>query len=332
MDPNNPASFFHRKERLSTGRTYHFVDQLPEEFHSQTTTLLCIHGFPDLWYGWRYQVKPWVQLGFRVVVPTMLGYGDTDRPADPGEYTTKKLCADLIALLDLLGVEKAVVIGHDWGSFIASRMALWHPTRLLALVLMSIPYTPPLRRYITVQEIAHRLPNLKYQVYFSDPSFTPEVEAALLPFLGAVFLPPGNDIKFTDVSLWPKIFGEGHLPNPPSVLTPQEMNYYYSQLKKGMTGPLNYYRTSQYRFDEETANLPSLLPSDLSVLFLWGTSDPAAMPIQVDNARKFVPRLRDVALEGRGHWIMVEAKDEVTDTISSWLGDLGLISPQKPKL
>ncbi len=80
------------------------------------------------------------------------------------------------------------------------------------------------------------------------------------------------------------------------------------------------------------ADLPSFLPSDLSVLFLWGTSDPAAMPIQVGNACKFVPRLRDVAFEGRGHWIMVEAKDEVTNTISSWLGDLGLLSPQKAKL
>ncbi len=49
MDSNNPASFNHRKERLSTGRTYHFVDQLPDTFHSQSTTLLCIHGFPDLW-------------------------------------------------------------------------------------------------------------------------------------------------------------------------------------------------------------------------------------------------------------------------------------------
>ncbi|KAK0491363.1 hypothetical protein IW261DRAFT_83881 [Armillaria novae-zelandiae] len=111
------------------------------------------------------------------------------------------------------------------------------------------------------------------------------------------------------------------------------MRYYYTQLKKGMTGPLNYYRTSQYRFDEEkAANLPSFLPSNLPVLFLWGTSDPVAMSIQVGNARKFVPRLRDVALEGRGHWIMVEAKDEVTDTISGWLVDLGLLSSQRSKL
>ncbi len=53
-------------------------------------------------------------MGFRVVVPTMLGYGDTDKPVDPAEYTTNKLCADLIALLDLLGVKKAVSLTCDY--------------------------------------------------------------------------------------------------------------------------------------------------------------------------------------------------------------------------
>jgi len=51
MDPQNPASFNHRTELLSTGRTYHFVDQLPKNYEPTTTpTLLCVHGFPDLWY------------------------------------------------------------------------------------------------------------------------------------------------------------------------------------------------------------------------------------------------------------------------------------------
>jgi len=91
----------------------------------------------------------------------MLGYGGTDKPLDAEEYSTKKLCADLAALLDIVGVSRAVssrncdyrswmssgpffdpsvilaiieiVIGHDWGSYIAGRFALWHPDRLLAL-------------------------------------------------------------------------------------------------------------------------------------------------------------------------------------------------------
>lgn len=136
METNNPASFNHRTELLSTGRTYHFVDQWPANYNSaQTPTLLCVHGFPDLWYGWRFQIKPWVEKGYRVVVPDMLGYGKTDMPLNSDEYSTKKLSNDLAALLDVLDIRKAVIIGHDWGAFTVSRFALWHPDRLLALIM-----------------------------------------------------------------------------------------------------------------------------------------------------------------------------------------------------
>jgi soluble epoxide hydrolase/lipid-phosphate phosphatase len=65
----------------------------------------------------------------------MLGYGGSDAPVDPAQYTTKRLTGDLAALLTALGVNRAVVVGHDWGSFAAGRFALWHPDRVLALVL-----------------------------------------------------------------------------------------------------------------------------------------------------------------------------------------------------
>jgi soluble epoxide hydrolase/lipid-phosphate phosphatase len=125
--PQNPASFNHRLERLSTGRTYHFVDQLPPNYQPLTTpTLLCVHGFPDLWYfflcclctpspyriyryGWRYQIGPW-STKFRVVVPDMLGYGSTDKPQAPSEYSTRLLSNDLVAILDLIGVHEAVCV------------------------------------------------------------------------------------------------------------------------------------------------------------------------------------------------------------------------------
>jgi soluble epoxide hydrolase/lipid-phosphate phosphatase len=116
----HPASFNHRRELLDTGRTYHFVDQLPPNYQPSTPTLLCVHGFPDLWYGWRYQIGPW-STKFRVIVPDMLGYGSTDKPLAPSEYSTRMLSDDLAALLDLVGVEKAVCV-------------LFRPTRLTEIV------------------------------------------------------------------------------------------------------------------------------------------------------------------------------------------------------
>ena len=59
-------------------------------------------------YGWRYQIGPWVRRGHRVVVPDMLGYGGSDKPENPSEYSAKKLCGDPAALLDFLGVSQAV--------------------------------------------------------------------------------------------------------------------------------------------------------------------------------------------------------------------------------
>ncbi len=128
MDPKNPNSFCLREISLTTGRDYQFVDEVPDNYSdtAYTPTLLCLHGFPDLWqaalspvlylviiqnpgrYGWRHQIGPWVRSGYRVVVPTMLGYGETDKPSSPAEYTMKKLCADLVALLDFLNIEKPV--------------------------------------------------------------------------------------------------------------------------------------------------------------------------------------------------------------------------------
>ncbi len=65
------------------------------------------HGWPELWYSWRHQLHALAEAGFRAIAPDMRGYGGTDAPADPAEYTMNILCADMAGLLDALGIEKA---------------------------------------------------------------------------------------------------------------------------------------------------------------------------------------------------------------------------------
>ncbi|KAI3616671.1 epoxide hydrolase [Moniliophthora roreri] len=320
MNPQDPSSFNHRTERLKTGRKYHFIDQKPQNYNSKRTpTLLCIHGFPDFWYGWRYQIGPWVQKGCRVVVPDMLGYGGTDKPVEPSEYTTKKLCNDLAALLDLLEIRKAVVLGHDWGAFTVGRFALWHPDRLLALVILSVAYTPPSPIYISVEEVAKRAPDLGYMID---------------TFARLVYQSPtaGMDLNLTNLSTsGPNPFRELEIPNGDLVLNEKELHVICNELSKGMNGPLNYYRTARFRHQEElAANLPSNLRPDLPVLFIWGTLDKTTTKMMICKAHEFIPRLQDVALEGRGHWLMVEAKDEITERVMGWLE--GLMVEAKGKL
>jgi soluble epoxide hydrolase/lipid-phosphate phosphatase len=65
----------HNHVKLKTGHMYHYVDQKPDPAHATGNTMICLHGFPDQWFGWRNQIEPWSRAGYRVLVPSMLGYG-----------------------------------------------------------------------------------------------------------------------------------------------------------------------------------------------------------------------------------------------------------------
>jgi len=109
----------------------------------------------------------------------------------------------------------------------------------------------------------------------------------------------------------------------PSVLSDEELQYYLRQFKENMLGPLSYYRTTKIRYEEEkAAQLPSAFRPDLPVLCLWGTADLTSIPVAIRRAHKFVPQLQDIALEGKGHWLMVEAQEFVTEKVPQWLNSL----------
>src|SRR6185436_2133824 len=111
------------------------------EAGSGPLVLLC-HGFPESWYSWRHQLAALADAGYHVVAPDQRGYGQTDRPAAVASYTQLHLVGDVVGLLDALGEEQAVVIGHDWGAPIAWNTALLRPDRVRGVVGLSVPYTP----------------------------------------------------------------------------------------------------------------------------------------------------------------------------------------------
>jgi pimeloyl-ACP methyl ester carboxylesterase len=104
--------------------------------------LLC-HGFPDLWCSWRAQMAALAAAGFRVAAPDMRGYGGTDAPTDPAKYTMLHHVGDMVALVQALGEQQAVVVGHDWGAPTAWHAALLRPDIFRAVAGLSVPYSPP---------------------------------------------------------------------------------------------------------------------------------------------------------------------------------------------
>ena len=110
-----------RKSTLSTGRTYSYAYAPPTPSVPSKPCLLFLHGFPGSSFDWRHQVPYFLDRGYGLIVPDLLGYGDTDKPLEKEAYRMKSMCDDIIALLDLVKEEgqvgrggEIVAIGHDW--------------------------------------------------------------------------------------------------------------------------------------------------------------------------------------------------------------------------
>src|ERR1700730_9338934 len=103
--------------------------------------ILC-HGFPESWYSWRHQIEALSAAGFHAVAPDMRGYGQTESPQAIDQFTLLHLVGDVIGLLDALGVETAVIAGHDWGAPVAWHAALLRPDRFRAVIGLSVPFIP----------------------------------------------------------------------------------------------------------------------------------------------------------------------------------------------
>ncbi|RYG61909.1 alpha/beta hydrolase, partial [bacterium] len=129
--------------------------------------LLC-HGFPETSYSWRHQLSALAEAGFRAVAPDLRGYGATQRSEEIDSYTLFHLVGDMVSLLDALGVEKAVIVGNDWGATLAWQAALMRPDRFHAVAAFGVPMmgqppVPPTQIFPQTEDA------LFYTLYFQAP-------------------------------------------------------------------------------------------------------------------------------------------------------------------
>ena len=104
--------------------------------------VVLLHGFPESWYSWRHQLTALADAGFHVVAPDQRGYGQTDRPQAIDAYSMLHLVGDVVGLIDALGEQRAVVVGHDWGAPVAWHTALFRPDRVRGVAGLSVPFRP----------------------------------------------------------------------------------------------------------------------------------------------------------------------------------------------
>ena len=125
---------------LSSGVTYSYT-HIPAK--DDKPTILFIHGFPSSSYDWRHQINYFSSLGYGVIAPDLLGYGETDRPTAAADYRGKKMAGEVNELLDHANVSKVHGVAHDWGSYLLARLNTYHRERLLSSAFLATPYRVP---------------------------------------------------------------------------------------------------------------------------------------------------------------------------------------------
>ncbi|MFD4632382.1 alpha/beta fold hydrolase [Streptomyces sp. NPDC058284] len=276
--------------------------------------LLC-HGFPELAFSWRHQLFALAEAGHRVLVPDMRGYGGSSRPADPDAYDILTLCGDLIAILDDVGADDAVLVGHDWGANVVWQTALAHPERVRAVAGMSVPVTPRAPAP-PLSILRKRLGDDFYMVWFQEPG---TVDAALRRNVRRTLV--SKEMYSAQWAERPDMT-EAELP-PPPWLDEAELTYYIETFERtGFTGGLNYYRNldRNWALTEHLADRRVTQPS----LFLTGSRDPVAQFMPAKGLdRMLTDRRGTVVLDGAGHWVQQQRPDEVNAALLEFLSEVG---------
>ncbi|WP_054247957.1 alpha/beta fold hydrolase [Rhodococcus opacus] len=291
--------------------------------------VLC-HGFPGLGYSYRHQMRALAASGYRAIAPDMPGYGGTGVPRDIDDYTNERVSDALIGLLDSLGHERAVFVGHDFGAPVAWTVALRHRARVSGLVLLAVPYAPdrfPLRPSELYASMARK--HFLHIHYFQEPGVADrELDADPRGFLHQLFYALSGAYRYLDIWQHPSD-GNGYLdvlpeapPLPWSWLTEDEFDHYVEVFTRtGFTGGLNWYRA----YDANWERSRNLAGADIEVptLFVAGAHDPVLTMSgaqALDRMRDTVPDLRGLHLvEGAGHFVQQERPEEVNELLLTFV-------------
>jgi pimeloyl-ACP methyl ester carboxylesterase len=290
------------------------------------------HGFPELAYSWRHQIPALAAAGCRVLAPDQRGYGRSTRPEAVDDYDIAHLTGDLLALLDDVGEDRGVFVGHDWGALVVWQLALLAPERVAGVVGMSVPFVPrpPLPPTQLLRQVVGD--SFFYILYFQEPGVADadlgrDPAATMTRMLAGLRLVDG---AAPDPSLMAADDGRGfvdRLPQPgglPEWLSRDALDHYIAEFTRtGFTGGLNWYRN----FDRNWETTAELDGAKISVpcLFIGGTADPVLSFTRTDRAADAISGpYQQVMIDGAGHWLQQERPDEVNAALLEFLNGLEL--------
>jgi pimeloyl-ACP methyl ester carboxylesterase len=251
--------------------------------------VVLLHGFPEFWFSWRFQIPALVAAGFRVVAPDMRGYNLSSRPAKVAAYDIDRLAADVRDLIRERGAERALLAGHDWGGAAAWATAMNHPEVVERLAVLNVPHP---RRMLQGLRTPRQLARSWYILFFQ------------LPWL------PERALRAHGWWAWRRLFA-----NEPrsGAFTPQDIERYVEAWSQpgAPTGMLNSYRAAMRQSPRRGE--ARIRRVEAPTLVIWGERDRHLGAELAEPERADVPNLeRVVRLRDASHWVHQDEPERVS--------------------
>jgi len=254
------------------------------------TPVVLLHGFPEFWWSWRYQIAPLAAAGFRVIAPDLRGYAGSDRPPEIHAYRMDNLVADVAGLIRALGYARAHVVAHDWGGAIAWHVAATRPEVVDRLAILNAPHPTVFQRELRTVE---QLKKSWYMFAFQLPGF-PERRLQERETLVRTFRGWSRRREHFDDATIDRYVDAVRTPG-----AARAMVAYYRAALRHLPGPVP-------RIDAET-------------LVIWGMDDRALGPRLLDGLEAHVARLRIERIPDASHWVAQDAPERVNELLLDFL-------------
>lgn len=273
----------------TNGVRLHYVTQ------GEGPLLLLLHGFPEFWYSWRYQI-PALARDHRVVALDLRGYNDSDKPSAVADYRMEVLVADTVGVIRALGYERCTLVGHDWGGAIAWHVAADHPQVIENLIILNLPH--PARM---VQGLRTPQQLLKsWYIFFFQLPWLPEFVLQLGDFRPI-------EVALLGSSVDKKAFSRA------------DLDAYRAAAAKGgaVTAMLNYYRGL---FGGSLLARPWPL-LEMPTLLIWGEDDLFLGKELTYGTEQYVRDLQIRYIPQCSHWVQQERPALVNQYIQEFLAE-----------
>ncbi|MER5706366.1 alpha/beta fold hydrolase [Streptomyces sp. NPDC002122] len=267
---------------------------LDVEVSGEGPAVLLVHGFPDSGDLWRHQVAALTAAGFRCVVPTLRGFGASDRPeGGPEAYHPAKHVGDLVELLARLDLDRVHLVGHDWGSGIAQGLTQFFPDRVRSLSILSVGHLASIRSAGWEQR-----QRSWYMLLFQ---------------LGGL---AEDWLARDDFANLREMLGEH--PDAEAVIEPL-------RAPGALTAALDIYRSgipAEVQFGADVPAVP--LPESVPVMGVWSTGDRFLTERSMEGSAAYVAGAwRYERVEDAGHWLQLDQPEKVSELLLSFLKENG---------